>query len=65
MPEVESDGAAQPIGAMPQAAAINQAITATAGITLRIVLIGVSLMVAAALFGLYFYRRRQADKPAT
>lgn len=64
VPKVEVEGAVQPIGAVPQPAAINQAPTEAAGLDLRIVLIGVSLVVAFALFGLYFYRRRRAPGPA-
>jgi hypothetical protein len=65
VPKVEVEGAVQPIGAVPQPAAINQAPTAAAEFNLRVVVIGVSVVVAVALLGLYFYRRsRRAHGPA-
>ncbi|GEM_PF-2411585 len=64
VPQVESEGAIQPIGTAPQPAAISQAAPAAAGLDLRSVLIGGSLMLALALFGLYGYRRyRQTHGP--
>jgi hypothetical protein len=59
VPKAELEGAIQPIGAAPQPAGINQAPAAAAGIDLRVVLIGVSLIIAFALLGLYFYQRRR------
>lgn len=55
--KVEEEGEVPPIGTVPQPAAIKQA--PTAGLDLRALLIGVSLLVSVALFGLYFVRRRR------
>jgi hypothetical protein len=61
----ELEGPVQPIGTVPQPAAINQVRAAAAGLDLRSALIGVSLLVSVALFGLYFFRRRRPTHAPT